>query len=80
MINGFYERKYRRDLALNTETLNTETPSAYLGVIFHEQMDFNTAAEVLSKSGGQAMIFKIHKSKDVGFNTFFFKKNYFIFV
>ena len=45
----------------------------YLGVIFHEKMDFNIAAEVLGKSGGRAlgeMISKIHNYKDVGFNTY----------
>lgn len=47
-------------------------------VIFHEKMDFNTAAEGLGESGGRAlwaMIYKTHNYKEVGLNTL---ENYFI--
>lgn len=47
-------------------------------VIFHEKMDFNTAAEGLGESGGRAlwaMIYKIHNYREVGLNTL---ENYFI--
>lgn len=58
---------------IGNEELQYVNQYRYLGVIFHEKMDFNTAAEVWGKSGERAlgaMISKIQNDKDVGLNTY----------
>lgn len=45
----------------------------YLGVIFHEKLDFSFTADALAKGAGRALggiISKIHSLKEFGFKTF----------
>ena len=53
--------------------LETVDKYKYLGVVFHEKMDFSYNADVLGKGAGRALgsiINKIHHLKDFGFHGY----------
>ena len=57
----------------NGASLETVKKYKYLGIIFTEHLDFNTAAEVLAGGAGRALsgiISKFRNLKNVGFKTF----------
>ena len=58
---------------INSNILQYNTDYKYLGVIFHEKMNFQNNADTLSKAGGRAlggMISKIRPYKEIGISTF----------
>lgn len=58
---------------INSNILQYKTHYKYLGVIFHEKMNFQNNADTLSKAGGRAlggMISKIRPYKEIGISTF----------
>ena len=58
---------------MNEEVLQYEQDYKYLGIIFHEKLNFQYNADTLSKAGGRAlggMISKIRPYKDIGISTF----------
>ena len=67
--------KRRSDYAfhIGTKTIEYVSSYKYLGIMLHENLDFNVTVDTLFNSGGRAlgsMISKIHSFKDVGFETY----------
>ena len=61
------------DFKIGLNSLETVDRYKYLGVIFHEKMDFSHHADALAKGAGRALggiISKIHNLKEFGFKTF----------
>ena len=58
---------------IGNKTIDYVRSYKYLGVVLYDNMDFNATVETLFNSGGRAlgsMISKIHRFKDVGFETY----------
>ena len=67
--------KRRSDYAfhIGTKTIEYVSSYKYLGIMLHENLDFNVTVDTLFNSGERAlgsMISKIHSFKDVGFETY----------
>lgn len=58
---------------INSNILQYNTDYIYFGVIFHEKLNFQNNADILSKAGGRAlggMVSKIRPYKEKGISTF----------
>ena len=76
----FRKNGYRSDFMfnLNKNILQYSEEYKYLGVIFHEKINFHKKADPLSKAGGRAlggMVSEIRSYKEIGISTF---KNLFL--
>ena len=68
-------RRNRSDFVfrIGQNIIETVDKYKYLGVIFHEKMEFSYTADALAKGAGRALggkISKIHSLKEFGFKTF----------
>ena len=58
---------------IGDNVIDTIETYKYLGLIFHEKLDFSYTAKALAAGAGRAlgcMISKVHNMKDFGFKTF----------